>query len=391
MTATAPDQAETGVVLAVAELVPLLRDNARRCERERRLCEENLTALAGNGVFRMTSPRRYGGLELDLPDQVRVLAALGRGCGSTAWVASVYSTCAWFAGLFDDRAQDEVFADLDARVAGVFSPTGVLMPVDGGYRLTGRWAFNTGVLHAGWDVLAAVVQGTDTLLLTLVPVSELSLADDWHPSGLAGTGSNTAEARDVFVPAHRTLPIAGALRGECLSESNRDSPLYRCAFFPFVMANSTGAPLGIAQGAMDAFLERMPGRGITYTHYTVQAEAPVTHLNLADAAVTITAAELLALHTAGTVRDAAMAGRELTERERAAVRGQTAHVVRLARQAVQALSSLSGASSIQDGVPIQRFLRDIQALSLHAALDINTNLEVYGRVIAGVNPNTPFL
>jgi alkylation response protein AidB-like acyl-CoA dehydrogenase len=135
----------------------------------------------------------------------------------------------------------------------------------------------------------------------------------------------------------------------------------------------------------------MPGRGITYTQYAVQAEAPVTYLNLGEAAVRITAAELLAMRTAETVRDAAETGRELTAAQRGAIRGESAQVVRLARQAIETLNSLSGASSIQRGVPMQRVFRDIQALALHAALDINTNLEVYGRLIAGLDPNTPFL
>lgn len=378
----------------VRALVPQLRARAETCERERRLVDDNLEALASCGAFSLTVPHRYGGLELDLPAQVRVLAALGAGCGSTAWVASLYSVCAWFVGLFDDRAQDEVFTSPDVRVAGIFSPTGVLTPVDGGYRLSGRWSFNTGCLHAQWDALAARVEGSDgppELLLTLVPMHELTIEDDWHPSGLAGTGSHTVVAHDVEVPAHRTLPMMGALRGQYLSAANRDRPLYRCAFFPFVMANSTGAPLGMAQGAMDAFTERMVGRGITYTHYDVQAEAPVTHLNAADAALSITGAELFATRVAATVADAAAAGEELSDAQRARLRAESAQVVRLAHDAVRTLSSISGASSIQSAIPIQRILRDIQALTLHAAMDMNTNLEVYGRHIAGVDLQTPFL
>jgi alkylation response protein AidB-like acyl-CoA dehydrogenase len=109
---------------------------------------------------------------VDLPGQVRVLAALAAGCGSTSWVASVYSVCTW---------------------------------------LTGRWSYNSGCLHAHWDALAALAEGPDAPpgpQLSLVPMSELSVSDDWHPSGLAGTGSNTVTADGVFVPAHRMLPAS---------------------------------------------------------------------------------------------------------------------------------------------------------------------------------------
>lgn len=390
----------TDVVAAAEAAIPVLRANSQRAEQDRRLADETIAALESAGVFRMTAPTRFGGLEADLQTQVEVLAAVARGCGSSGWVASLYSVCGWFAGLYPDETQDEVFTSPDVRVAGIFSPTGVLTPVDGGYRLSGRWAFNTGCRHAHWDALAGRVERPDAadapegppeLLLALVPMEEVAILEDWDPSGLAGTGSNTTVVEDVFVPAHRTLPMGPALQGHYLSQANRDRPLFRSAFFPFVMANSTGAPLGMARGAMDAVLERMPSRGITYTHYDRWAEAPVTHLNVADAQVRTTTAELLARRVARTVDDAAAEGRELTLAERAAIRGETGHVVRMAREAVEILNGISGASSIQRDVPVQRFARDIQALSLHAALNVNTHLEVYGRVLVGTDPMTPFL
>src|SRR3954471_15760472 len=108
-----------------------------------------------------------------------------------------------------------------------------------------------------------------------------------------------------------------------------------------------GAPAGMAQAAMDVFLERLHGREITYTHHADQTEAAVTHLQVAEAAARTTAAELLA--------------------------------------------DASGASSIRPTVPVQRISRDMRALSIHAALTYTTNLEVYGRVLVGVDPLTPFL
>jgi 3-hydroxy-9,10-secoandrosta-1,3,5(10)-triene-9,17-dione monooxygenase len=94
---------------------------------------------------------------------------------------------------------------------------------------------------------------------------------------------------------------------------------------------------------------------------------------------------------AARIRDAASEGRDLSVAERAAMRAESAHVVRLSRLAVETLNSMSGASSIQMDVPIQRIFRDIEALTLHAALALNTNLEVHGRVIVGLDPATPFL
>jgi hypothetical protein len=142
---------------------------------------------------------------------------------------------------------------------------------------------------------------------------------------------------------------------------------------------------------MDVLLERLPGRMITYTHYADQAQAPVTHLQVAEAAARTTSAELLARDLSRRLDEAAAEGRDLTVAERAAVRGEVGHLVRECRIAVEVLADASGASSIQASVPIQRICRDVRALSIHAALNLTTNLEVYGRVLVGEDPQTPFL
>jgi hypothetical protein len=147
----------------------------------------------------------------------------------------------------------------------------------------------------------------------------------------------------------------------------------------------------MAQAAMDVFLERLPGRLITYTHYIDQAQAPVTHLQVAEAAARTRSAELLARDLCHRLDEAAADGRDLTVAERAAIRGEVGHLVRECRVAVEILADASGASSIQRSVPIQRICRDVRALSIHAALNLTTNLEVSGRVLVGGEPQTPFL
>jgi 3-hydroxy-9,10-secoandrosta-1,3,5(10)-triene-9,17-dione monooxygenase len=377
-----------------AATIPLLREQAPRIERERTLPDEVVAALDDAGALTLSRPARFGGAEADLRTQFDELAAVARGDGSAGWVASLFSVCGFFAGLFDDRAQEEVFSNPRARVAGVFSPTGTLTPVEGGYRLTGRWSWNTGCRHAHWDTLAALIEGREgppEPFIALVPTDDLEILDDWDPSGLAGTGSATVVCEDAFVPEHRILSTVAALQGRYASEANRDRPLFRTAFFPFVLVASTSAAVGMAQGALDLFLERLPGRTITYTHYTSQADAPVTHLQVAEAAARIRAAELLGRDLCGLLDDAAADGRELSVAERARVRGEVALVVRECKDAVELLAEASGASSIQRSVPIQRVVRDLRALSIHAALNFSTNLEVYGRVLVGADPQTPFL
>jgi alkylation response protein AidB-like acyl-CoA dehydrogenase len=389
MTSNSAVATGAGVLERTRELVPLLRENAQKTDRDRRLPAENLTALADAGVFRITLPRRFGGYELPTTEQVDVLAEVARGCGSTSWVAAVHSVGTWIVALFPDETQDEVFAIPDVRVTVVGSPTGVATPVSGGYRVTGKWAFNTGALDAHWAYAGAVREGEslpEGHLGVLMPYEELELHDDWYVTGLRGTGSCSVSAHDVFVPELHVLPMPYAMEGRYLSERNADIPLYRAAFGPFIAANSAGTPLGLGRAALEAFLERLPGRPITFTEYTDRRDAPITHLQVGEAAIRLESAQYHAHRCAAIVDAKAAMAKELTIEERARVRMDLAWVTELARTATRLLQEGSGATSIHEDVPIQRIARDIEALALHAILHPKTNLELYGRVLCGLEP-----
>jgi alkylation response protein AidB-like acyl-CoA dehydrogenase len=391
--ATRVDAAE-GIVERTAAIVPLLREHAPQTDRERRVAPESIAALASAGVFRITLPRRFGGYESSLVTQVQVLSEVARGCGSSSWVAAVYSMGIWVVGLFADDAQDEVFATPDVRITLVATPSSSARRVPGGYRVSGRWAFTTGCLDAHWAVLGTVVEGSDLEtghLLVVIPYAELEIHDDWFVSGLRGTGSCSVVADDVFVPGHRVLPMPEATAGAYRSERNRGAALYRAPLAPVIVANSAGTPLGLGLAAMDAFNERLPGRAISFTDYADQSHAPLTHLQMAEAAMKLDSAGYHARRSAELIDAKALADDPWTVEERALVRVDLGWVVELARAATQILQDASGATSILDGVPMQRILRDIQALALHAVLNPKVNLELYGRVLCGLEPNTTLL
>src|SRR5262249_38876116 len=149
-----------------------------------------------------------GGSEASFETQCDVLAVLARGCASTSWVATIYSAMAWVAGVFPDDAQEEVLADRDPRISGVFSPTGAAVPKTGGVVVKRGRPFNPGCHGPRWTVVVAVdatVGGPGMPMCMLVPSRELTVLDDWYASGMAGTGSNTVAAQDVFVPSRRAL------------------------------------------------------------------------------------------------------------------------------------------------------------------------------------------
>lgn len=384
------DTSSAGLVARAEALVATLKANAESAEKERRVPMDSLDALSEAGVFRMTAPRRYGGNEASFETQCAVLAAIARGCPSTSWVATIYSAMTWVASLFPDETQDEIFADGDPRMSGVFSPTGVAVEKSGGYSVKGRWPFNTGGLGSRWTGLVAVAptpDGSGMPMFAIVPSRELTTLDDWYATGMTATGSNTVVADEVFVPRHRILRLPDLVEAIYPPRHNQANRYYNYPLASVLAANAGGTPIGIARGAYENFMERLPNRGIAYTTYTSKKDAPITHLQVGEAVLKIESAEAH-VRAACALLDH-QSGAPMTKEDRVKARVNIAYATGLARQAVDTLFFASGASSIQTSIPIQRYQRDMQALGNHAIMHAPTAMELYGRVLCGLEPNTP--
>src|SRR5688572_691618 len=199
----ATDAADRSTLLERAAAIrPILERNAEQTDALRRLPDEIVRALKDSGLCRLMVPRRLGGSQTSIRTYVEVTAEIGRGCGSTAWVSSLINVCAWLAALFPERAQQEVWGgDRDAWVAGSLAPHGVAVPVDGGWRVTGRWPWASGSLHAQWVACGIHMSDergeTTNLGLSLMPINAVTIEDTWFMAGMKGTGSNTIVAREA--------------------------------------------------------------------------------------------------------------------------------------------------------------------------------------------------
>ncbi|MFD8533579.1 acyl-CoA dehydrogenase family protein [Streptosporangium canum] len=392
LTTDAPTREQ--LVRRASELLPVLRKNAVWSEENRRVHDESIEALADAGIFKMRVPARYGGYESDTRTLVDVAAELGQADGSTSWVASVYTIPTWMTCQFPDAVQDEVFSTPDVRVCGTLSPTAMAAPADGGVVVNGKWAFISGALHSHWQEIVAILvppAGEPYPIMALVPLSDLQIVDDWHTSGLKGTGSVSTIAADVFIPAERVLPLPMVLQGQSASALNAGSPIYRAPLLPVASASSVGTVLGLARAAREAFFQRLPERKITYSGYASQAEAPLTHLQVAEAAMKIDEAEFHAHRLATLVDSKGVENAPWTLEERARARADMGAVCRLGKEAVDIYALASGGSSVYSDQPIQRIARDVQAVNLHALMHPNTNAELYGRILCGQEPDTLYL
>ncbi|MCX0242269.1 acyl-CoA dehydrogenase family protein [Streptomyces drozdowiczii] len=396
MTTTAPTS-RTALKAHATQLLPLLKENAARTEADRRVAEENIEALTDAGLFRLTVPRRFGGHEADFGTFLDVTSELARGCGSTAWVATLVNVCNWMVGLYPERVQQEVFGENpDARVCGVLAPSASCRAVDGGLVVSGRWGFASGSLHAqsaslGIPVVDASGQQTDQGA-ALIPMDELTVEDTWYVAGMRGTGSNTLVADEVFVPEHRILSVTRGVRGDYPTEHTEEA-LYRSALVPVLALVLAGPQVGLAQAGMDVVRASLAkGKGISYTFYERASEAPSTQIQLAEAAQLIDTARLHLMRAADDIDSWAARGEYMPFETRARVRMDTGYVARRSREALDLLLSVQGAGSFAEASPLQRIWRDQETGSRHAVINPAIAGELYGRALLGIEEQvTPLI
>jgi 3-hydroxy-9,10-secoandrosta-1,3,5(10)-triene-9,17-dione monooxygenase len=368
-------------------LHPLLSRNAAATDRERRIPEENIDALAEAGLLSLGIPARFGGLEAPIRTQLEVSAALGEACGSTGWVAQNINAAEVVAGMFADSAQQEVWGENPcARVVGSQAPTDDVQRVDGGWEISGRWPWLSGSYHADWAFLGFPLAGSPgerrTPAFGLVPLSAGRIEDTWFVTGMRGTCSNTLVLEKVFVPDHRVLEALSALEGKVPTE-HVDEALYQSALGPVLILILVGSQIGLARAALSIVREKAPKRAISYTSYASQSESVGFQIQVGEAAVQIEAARLLALDAADRIDQTARAGERMPYDERVRVRTEAAWVCRQLRRAVGDLVDAHGASTFAEANPLQRVWRDLNAAARHAMLTTQVGFELLGKELLG--------
>ena len=377
------------VLADVNTLVDRLRVRAPETERLRRMHPDNLRDLTEAGVFRLAMPTDVGGYQADEDIVAEVLAQISRGCPSTGWMCTIMLISNVIPALLADEAADEIYATTDLRITTTIAPTGQAVPVDGGYRVSGQWTWNTAGVHSNWFAPGCIVPGEEDSgpRLVLMPTTEVKHQDNWRAAGMAGTATNIATVSDVFVPAARTILVKDLAEGRYPTRRYSYLPYFNRPFVLYINAGSAPALLGIARGAMDCFMQTLPTRGaITYTAWPKAAEAPLVHHQLAKAQYHLEAAEMFTSRLSALYRG--VLERPPTILERAQARAYIGHIASLSRACTNQLFEASSASHTLLTADIQRYFRDINVLHQHAAIQPNSGDEVYGRVLAGLDPNS---
>lgn len=367
-------------------LAPLLKRNAAEGEQARRVVEESITALSDAGLFKLMVPRRYGGYESSIQTLLDVCAEVGAADGGTSWVVTLVNAGGWMTSLFPVQAQDEVFgANPEAKVSGVVTPTSTTEKVDGGYRVSGRWYYNSGSWHADWAVLGVPVTDDNGEVvdqgIVLIPTSEMSLEETWFVAGMKSSGSNCLVAEDVFVPTHRLMSVSAAIDGNYPSEHLHEEPLYRTAFVSLLALSLIGPQLGLGRAALDLVREKASLKPVTHTFFERQSDSTGFQLMLAKAALMIDTAGMHAERAARNLEEAASAGRSPDYLTRARVRADTGYAAENITGAIDILLSAHGAGSFADVNPLQRIWRDSATAARHGIINPVVAYEIFGKAL----------
>jgi 3-hydroxy-9,10-secoandrosta-1,3,5(10)-triene-9,17-dione monooxygenase len=376
-------------------LVPGLRARAAHTEELRRSPGESIAELDQSGLMRALQPRRVGGSELDWVAMIDVSSELARGCGSTAWNWANWAVHHWMLALWPRQCQDEVWGD-DPSVliaSALMFPAGKATRVAGGYRLSGRWPFSSGVDASAWNMLGGVVQGGEAgeLCMFVVPREDYRIIDNWRAMGLRGTGSKDVEAKDIFVPEHRALAV-DATKGGAVHPGAASNPaaLFRIPVFAALPHMLIGIPLGVAQGAYDIFLEGVRGRVSRYSGKSV-ADMTAVQMKIAEAGACVDTARLVLRHHCESAQAIAESGAAPDLMTKATWRRDGAFAAQLCGRAVDLAFNASGAGALYDDHPLQRAFRDVHAANAHITMIWEAQATTFGRVALGLPCDNPTL
>ena len=369
---------------AVDGLAPTITSRAPEIERARRLPADVLEELVAAGCFRVLLPAAHGGIGADLPAALRIFERLATADGSTGWTVMI-GAANWcdLAGL-PRHSFDDLFANgPDTIMAGAFNPSGAIAAVDGGYRVNGRWSFASGCEHASWlwgNCIEGIVDGAPQMRIAVFALDEVEIEDTWDVIGLSGTGSHHFRVDDVVVQADRTfVPFA--------SEPCIDEPIVRVPAPALYSHAIASVALGIAQGALDDIVSLSAVKVPLLAPGTLATNA-LFHHELATADTELRAARALLHQSAVALWDSAVAGAPPTDEVRARGRAAAAWAADRAVAAVGTAYRHGGGSSVYATSPLQRRLRDCNALSQHFLVRPDT-LTTAGAVFAGNPLTTP--
>jgi 3-hydroxy-9,10-secoandrosta-1,3,5(10)-triene-9,17-dione monooxygenase len=325
------------------------------------------------GFYRMLIPRRYGGLEVDLPTFYRVIVEISRGCPSTGWMLALSSAHALqAASYFGEEAQDDFFGGGPFIASASFSfEDAVAEPVEGGYRVSGTWHFCSGVPYATHHMGLVPVSGGDQPIVAVFPRERFRMLDNWGDLiGLKGSGSHSVVVEGAVVEAHHTITVAEWLAIGVTTTPGyqlHGNPMYGGSFMAVALGELNSVQVGNAQGAIDEY-ERLlarPTRRVAGKPGSDRSADP-NYQRILGLALSYTDAAYSILMQCGALfheyAGDAMEGRRPFDAERTfRIYGQLMTAHKLCWEAGDMVFRAGSTTGARDGARLQRMWRDLCA------------------------------
>jgi alkylation response protein AidB-like acyl-CoA dehydrogenase len=366
------------------ELASVMAEHAPEGERLRRVPDATMAAVVQADVLRCATPTSLGGQGLGLDSLAHGARLMAHGCVASAWTISFLQLHGWLLSRLPAASHQELFGAGLPLAAAPLAPTGTVTPTDGGYVLSGRWEWATGVEHSNWVLVHAVQTEPEfgTRFLA-VRIDEVEVDDVWHMSGMRATGSNTVHVTERFVPESRSCEASQMLLAAPDGLDRVDGDGLADHPVAAVLALVAAAPaLGAAEAAVELFRSRLSERVLAYTLGDRQREQPAAQVRLATAMSDLVAARVR-WDAALAELSAACADGGADEDLRVASRLSAAATVRASRQVISTVCEGAGASVYALSSPLQRLQRDVEVLKGHVIFDWDRTAELAGRHALG--------
>lgn len=363
------------VIAAARALAPRFRESAVQVDRDRAIPREHYEALRDARLFDILKPKKYGGLELSVHEHAMVTLEMAAACASTAWVYSILAGDNLIILGFPEEAQDEIWgANRHATLAGstFLNSKSKATRVEGGYRLSGTWGFNSGSDFSEWLVLSALVDDGDQPFAFLVPKGETSTIDDWFPTGMRGTGSRTIVTDDIFVPDRRGMPAMEVFTRDDRKALHPTFHAIRTPLGGYGKFGFSAVALGAANSAVQHFIETAASSTRVATALGGQLrliEQDYVASEFADVSGEVAMATLLVEEKSRRAAEQIRRGDTISPQQLAENFLQDAQVTRIAVRAVQRIAALIGSKTGFVDHPVSRAKRDAEMVAHHVTLN----------------------
>lgn len=376
------------VLLAAVERVrDTLLAGADEAEANATLPPATVQALDDAGLLALKLPAVLGGAEADLVTQLEILEEVTYLDTSAGWCTLIGAAAIAGPGAFlAEKAVAQIFAGGQVpRAAGAFMPSGKAVPVAGGYRVSGRWAFASGIRHAQWvSATARVVSdgaAAPALRRMVMPVAAVQIHDNWQVMGLQGTGSCDFSVTDLFVPESFSWDAQRA-------RPQRGGPLYRLGMPAFVANEHVAFALGVGRRALDTLLDLAQSKQRGYGQVATLAARPAVQRALGESALRLRAARALAIESYEAAWATVCAGQTLSLHLQAEMRSVATFATEVAVDVTTQMFRYSGGTGLYVTSVLQRCLRDINAAAQHLMVS-DAAYENYGQFLLGLPDADP--